>query len=391
MTLPRCGFTALFWLCACGDASPETDTGRDARADASTDASSEDATGDASDAARIDASGVDAQEVDAGPPLPPPGPRYVGRVDDSDPSAVRFGWPGTGVIVRFRGTAVRARLRDAGGFLTVVVDGEVAPRLALSGGTQTYALASGLTDGEHTVELYKRTEGFVGTCVLEAIEVDGELLGVPVPARSMEVVGDSITCGYGNEGADATCPFTADTENHYLTYAAIAARDVDAELSTIAWSGKGVVANYGDDTFEPMPTLYDRLIPTQAGDYSFERHADVVLINLGTNDFSTDGDPSAEEFTSAYVTFLAHIRERHPSALILGTIAPLLGGDDYARGFSYVEAAVATRVAAGDTLVRAVDLRVPSMGFGCDYHPSIATHQAMGELLSEVLSSELGW
>lgn len=57
------------------------------------------------------------------------------------------------------------------------------------------------------------------------------------PARRIEVIGDSITCGYGVDGADQYCPFSAATENHYRTYAAIAARDLGADLATLAWSG----------------------------------------------------------------------------------------------------------------------------------------------------------
>jgi hypothetical protein len=28
---------------------------------------------------------------------------------------------------------------------------------------------------------------------------------------------------------------------------------------------------------------------------------------------------------------------------------------------------------------------------GCDYHPNVATHQAVAEVLTEVLHDELGW
>jgi hypothetical protein len=81
--------------------------------------------------------------------------------------------------------------------------------------------------------------------------------------RRIEIVGDSITCGYGNEGTDP-CNFSAETENHYLTYGALAARMFGAELSTVAWSGKGVVNNFDNDVFEPLPQIYDRLLATEA-------------------------------------------------------------------------------------------------------------------------------
>jgi lysophospholipase L1-like esterase len=372
----RWWFLPFVWFSACGD-----------------DAAS------LSDAARVDAGGLpdgalprDSGDVtrDAGPPAAP-GPRWIGRVDDSDPDRVRLGWSGAGVIVRFDGTAARVRLNDSAQFFTVVVDGEVQPRLELSGGEQTYDLATGLAAGEHTVELYRRTEGFFGVTEVSMIEVDGELLSVPDPGRSIEIVGDSITCGYGNEGPNKSCGFSADTENHYETYGAIAARAVGAELSTVAWSGKGVVANYGDDRVEPMPELYDRTLASEAGDYDFPRSADVVIINLGTNDFSTDGDPTEAEFVDAYTEFLMHIRSRHPDALILCTVAPLLGGDDGDRATSYIESAIANRTGAGDARVMWIDLRTDAIGWGCDYHPSVATHRAMADLLVPILRTQLGW
>ena len=61
---------------------------------------------------------------------------------------------------------------------------------------------------------------------------DGALMDPPAGAgRLIEVIGDSITCGYGNLGtlADADC-FT--TESHWDTYGAVAARALGAEVST---------------------------------------------------------------------------------------------------------------------------------------------------------------
>ncbi|MCZ7682944.1 MAG: GDSL-type esterase/lipase family protein [Sandaracinaceae bacterium] len=328
---------------------------------------------------------------DAGSP-PPAEPRYVGRYA-LDAEAVRFSWPGSGLIVRFRGTALRVTMNDAAGFFTVVIDGEVQPTLALSGGVQTYTVAGGLADAEHTVELYRRTEGFFGATVVTRVEVDGEMLPVPVPARSIEVVGDSISAGYGVDGADQYCSFSAGTENHYLTYGAVAARALGAELSTVAWSGKGVVHNYGDDRVEPMPALYGRAIAAEDGSTGTIRPVDAVVVNLGTNDFSTDGDPSADEFTPAYVSLLAAVRAQHPDAEILCTVAPLLAGDDGTRARTYIEAAIAERQAAGDDRVSWVDLGTAAIveDWGCDWHPGDLTQAAMGARLVAALETELGW
>jgi len=55
--------------------------------------------------------------------------------------------------------------------------------------------------------------------------------------------GDSITAGYGLDGANASCSVSQDNSNHYLTYGAVAARALSAELHAIAWSGIGMYRN----------------------------------------------------------------------------------------------------------------------------------------------------
>lgn len=295
-------------------------------------------------------------------------------------------------MVRFRGTGLAVTLDDPARYYSVVVDGQVGPRLATSSGEQEYVLAAGLPDAEHLVELYRRTEGSYGSTRFISVRIDGELLPPPVVSRRIEVLGDSITCGYGNEGPDQYCNFSAETENHYLTYAALAARALGAELSTIAWSGKGVVYNYGTNVDEPLPELHRRALPRDpASLLDLRWQPDVVLINLGTNDFSTGGDPPQALFVSAYTGLLEALRADYPGALILSTVAPKLFGDDQVRAETYIQAAVADRVGQGDARVKQVDISTASTGFGCDGHPSLATHRAMSERLVSVLKQELGW
>jgi lysophospholipase L1-like esterase len=322
-----------------------------------------------------------------------PAVHYVGRVDTSDASAARFAWSGSGVTARFDGTSVAVEL-DGGQEYTVVLDGEVRPKLVAMTGMN--AIATGLAAGEHVIELYRRTEAQQGESVFLGFDFGGgTLLPPPLPTRRLEFIGDSITCGYGIEGPDMNCGFTPQTENHYITYAALTARALNAELSTVAWSGKGVVCNYGDDTSSctnPLPTYYDRTLPNRDDSaWDFSRfQPDAVVVNLGTNDFSTTDDPTSEQFQTAYVMLLEHLREKYPNASILCTNGPMLSGTDLTTVRSYISAAVAT-LADPKIEVLEIPAQDGTDGYGCDWHPSAARHEKMAELVTGALESMLGW
>jgi lysophospholipase L1-like esterase len=318
---------------------------------------------------------------------------YVGRVDTSDPKAARFAWSGSGAVVRFTGTTVSVKL--AGGQeYTVVVDGSVKPKLTAMDGANL--LASGLSAGEHVVELYRRTEANLGESQLLGFDfADGQLLAPPAVTRRLEVIGDSITCGYGDEGADMSCGFTPQTENHYLSYAAIAARNLKAELSTVAWSGKGVVCNYGDDAtscMDPLPKYYDRTLPDRDDStWDFSRfQPDAVVINLGTNDFSTDSDPDQATFEAAYKQLLGRIRTAYPEAHILCTNGPMLNGADLDKLRMYLEHVVQD---LNDPKVTTFEITPQdgSDGYGCDWHPSLARHEKVAATVTAAVKAAVGW
>ena len=323
-----------------------------------------------------------------GDPSPETGVRYVGRFDDADPSAVRFSWSGSGFVVRFRGTGARATLRG-GRFFTVVVDGVVQPDpLAVSESDATYDLASDLPNAEHTIEVYRRTEGSLGPSVVGGVAVDGEPLAVPRPTRQMEIVGDSWSTGDGVDAPSESCDLS--TLNHYLTWGAVAARAVDAELSTVALSGKGVVRS-GDDRVDPLPVFYDRVIATEAGSTGTIRPVDAVFVSAGANDFIEGELPG--EFAVAYASLLEQIRVQHPDAVIACIWPKLPDAAETERVRAAIDAAIAARLAAGDARVTEADIELDELvDLACDDgHPGVETHALMAENTIAFLMAELGW
>jgi len=171
-------------------------------------------------------------------PVSPSDPRlrYEGRFDLRDATGPRCAWPASTVTLRVGGTGLNVRLGDSSNDeYQVVVDGKPSAVLVTKGGTHLYNVFRAPMSGLHTVTLVKRTEAFFGTTQFLGFQIarGGRLLPPP-PARRLEVIGDSISCGYGNEAKDQHERFTPATENAYLSYGAVAARTVGAESVCVA-------------------------------------------------------------------------------------------------------------------------------------------------------------
>lgn len=331
---------------------------------------------------------------------------YLGRYDFRTPGEAAFEWSGSGLDARFVGTAVAARLKSSGvtggtGYFEVVIDDDEAfpMQVTFDGGSASLLLATGLDAGTHQVELYRRTEASMGEQRFLGFTVTGgTLIASPPPfAKKIEFIGDSITAGYGDEGTSRACSFSYATENEYRTYAALTARALSAERHVIAWSGIGMYRAYHEATsVDQMPVLYERTLPTDPESrWDFTRWIpDVVVINLGTNDYwSSDpnNDPS-QPYTAAYLVFLEKLRGRYPQAEVLCAMGTM---SDDARWKAALQSIVARRNAAGDQRVHFLQFAMqrcdPPSNCGCDWHPNLATHQAMADTLVATIRALTGW
>ena len=319
----------------------------------------------------------------------------VGRFDTRDPTGPRLGWAGTEIRARFSGSDLEVELGDTGiSHYDVTVDGGPPRFLAVTGPRRTYDLASGLGPGTHEVVLTKRTETFAG--VTQLFGFLGDLIPTEAPSgRRIELIGDSITCGFGVLGPDATCDFSPDTQSEPMAWGALAAKQLGALRMVTAVSGMGVLRNFDGSTTDTMPERYDRSLaddPTSTWTHDvFE--PDVVVVNLGTNDFAGGkGDPGPD-FQLAYTKLLTDVRARHAGAWIVAATSPMLGLENGTKLRSYVEGAIAARVAAGDTKLSLLQIGTQSEldGYGCGYHPSITTHQKMAMLLVDHVKKQMAW
>jgi hypothetical protein len=390
------------------DASAVSDANRDApKVDAGpTDAALNDASivdANRPDVAVID-SGSDAS-VDAGVPEV----RYVGRFDESDPAGPRASWPAARAIVRFRGTALEAALKQEPGpspgsaYLDVLVDGNVqgAP-IEVTAITQTVSVASGLPLATHTIELVKRTEPLHGIVQFRGFSYPGGgslLPPSPAPLRRIEVIGNSAISGYGIEGAGPSCPGGApsSTFNARKSAASIVADRVGADLTLLGYNGKGYVQNFSASDTVTFPLLFPRTLPTDATSiWNFARAVPDAFVLIAAN---SDAEVSDTLLTSGYASFVATVRSKYPAAHIFLVVSSY-ASDDYPAGLmtrtrllASSNQVVTQRAAAGDTKVYAYGM-VPYLEpqlTGCYAHPGAALHVQMANELEPWIRTRLGW
>lgn len=315
---------------------------------------------------------------------------YVGRFDRRDPKVAVCQWSASEVRLGVEGTTLKLTMEEKGhDFWEVVVDGQSKPKLELTEGLDTYTIDLG-SNGSHEVRLVKRTEPFVGTTTIREFETPGgKLTQAKAKKRHLEFVGDSITCGFGNEGAIQTERFTPATENAYQTYASIAARAVDADVTLIAWSGRKM---WPDNT---MPEIYDRVLATEAEPrYDFKGpKPDAVVINLATNDFAKE-NPEEKGWTDAYEAFIRRVWNHYPKAHIYATLGSMMS-DTYPKDHqalstlrSYLSR-LEVRMHDPRLHLLEFDLQRMEDGIGAAWHPNLKTNAKMGARLAEALKRDI--
>lgn len=323
---------------------------------------------------------------------------YQGRVV-KEGGKVSLDWSNTIITVRFYGTSLEMDCHDSGTcYFNLWIDRDMSPVhdtvISTEGGGR-FTLASGLKKGEHSVTLQKRSEGENGCLTIDGFITDGNLLKASDPfIRHIEFIGDSYTCGYGTEGADRDQPFRASEENCNLAYASITGRYFDAGIRTISHSGRGIIRNYDDgDPGRTMVERYPNVLDEGHKDIKWDAAKDgfkpnIVVIYLGTNDFSCGKQPTIDSWCQAYSKLLHQVRKNYGDDVPILCVA---SKTDILMG-EYVRNAVER---SGVKNVHWTDIQADAHNdtgdLGSSYHPNYKGQRKVACCIIPYISTLTGW
>jgi len=436
-------------------------TGADASVDGAADAGA-----DASDASSCPPGLIDGALTTYTPD--DPHIQYAGRFDMTNPKEPRFAASSVYISANFEGSSVSVSFQDgpgSGNLFEVILDSYPPVLLTTVVGETTYPVVPSddagapinLPCGTHKVTFIKRTEASYGYTTFLGFTFDGPILAPDSPpTHKIEIIGDSITCGAGVEATSTDAPecsengmlnipgvpeagyqsgYGAGVENGYLAYGSVLGRLLDAEWVVTCQSGIGVYRNYYNLTTGTMPQIYDLLFPGDSQIMQTWNTAqyvpDLVVIGLGTNDFShassatdIDGRPALDvqnQFVPAFIQFINQLAAYYPGVTVVLVSSPILGNaypdpedmdltDDqnamceladlygFDGGCNGAEAGAFTPEggvvsdAGPAPNVRVLPAIVDKViGTGCGGHPNIQQQAAAAAQIAQVVQGVMGW
>ena len=351
--------------------------------------------------------------------------RFLGRVVPDNSGHALLSWPGAAVQASTHATQLSVNLslvasltNAQAGAVQIFIDGTPqATRTQLSP-TQTSYNIAGLDGNQHVVTIVKATEAADGDIEFGGFNGSLDANGPTAPTRSIEFIGDSVTVGFDIEGPAGNpnaCPgdnypYASDPNltNTSKNYAFLTAQGFQADWTMIAYSGRGVYRNR-DGTFNGTaePTVAGMWPWTNCNmpgtNWSFQKAPDLVVVNLGTNDFASSGSDTTTEtlpdetgFVNTYSAFLQAINSKYPNAPIVVTIGPMLSDNQTLGGkpqLTTAKAYIQEAVKASGLKNISFFAYTPNSGqWTCDYHPDEPEAQIMAQqLMAFIRANVSGW
>jgi hypothetical protein len=320
--------------------------------------------------------------------------RYIGRFDHTNPEQPRSWAPGTYIEVGFTGKFCEIELNDQvrygthHNYIEVVIDDRPPQRIRLKAEHNVLVIAHDLEPGKHKLVICKNTESAIGYIEFVGMSCES-VFPVAAKEKTIEFIGDSITCGNGCDDSQTTCGEGEwfDQHNAYLSYGPSIARALSADWQISAVSGIGLTRSCcGSEAV--MPQVYDCIDLCEDGEpwQCGTKIPDLVIITLGQN----DGLQDSTIFCSSYITFIQHLRERYATSTIICCASPMANEDLKPVMKKYVEAVAGKMNRLGDKNVFSFSY-TGMYRSGCTFHPTLVEHNAIAEELLPFVRVTMGW
>ncbi|MDD2791633.1 MAG: SGNH/GDSL hydrolase family protein [Sediminibacterium sp.] len=324
-----------------------------------------------------------------------PAIQLIGRADYTRPDQPRFWAPGVYINIRFMGTYCILDITDEvrwgmnHNYIEVKVDNDAPYRIRLNSSNNKIILSQNLKEGIHNVTVCKNTEADIGYLQLNGI-ICRKLLSPPQkPERRIEFIGNSITCGSGNDESVIACNTGEwyDQHNAYMAYGPLTARTLNAQWQLSSVSGIGLMYSCCNKE-KVMPQVFDKI--NMSGDsipWNFQHYQpDVVTVCLGQN----DGIQDSAVFCKNYIGFVERLRSYYPNARLILLSSPMADENLNKVLKKYL-------TAIHFALQHRKEQKLSTYFFskryhrGCGSHPNLAEHQEMAGELTAYIKKTMNW
>ncbi|WP_432221109.1 GDSL-type esterase/lipase family protein [Flavobacterium sp. TMP13] len=332
--------------------------------------------------------------------------QYWGRVEHLENGNVVLIGASSSITFEFSDENIEVFLQSGNGsehrnYVSFELDGVNLGRFVIQkDGVNTIPIKTTKKQAVHRLTIYKATEASSGAIVFSGTTAHLKKFKAQ-KKKKVEFIGDSITCGFGNDASLYPCGEGEwyDQHNAYMSYGPQLARDLDFDYVLSSVSGIGIYRNWNEEQENEavMSDVYENLHlnKDKSKPYNFDFQPDLVSICLGTNDLS-DGDGKKErrpfnedKFVNNYIEFIKTVYVHAPKSRIVLLNSPMISGDRNAilvRCLNRVAAAFANDK---KHLPIAVHLFTEMKPGGCGSHPTIADDTVMANQLTAVFKELL--
>lgn len=283
---------------------------------------------------------------------------------------------------------------DHHNYVVLELDGVYLGRTVIKkGGVKNIPIKTTTNLPVHRLTIYKATEAANGSVLFSGTNAHLKKFEIS-KKKKVEFIGDSITCGMGNDNSLFPCGKGEWYDNHngYMAYGPQLARTIGVDYVLSSVSGIGMYRNWNDEHQKEatMPDVYENLYLNKnySKSYNFAFQPDLVSICLGTNDLS-DGDGTKErlpfdedKFVNNYINFIKMVYLHAPETRIVLLTSPMVSGeknDILVRCLKRVIAAYANDKEHEPIALFEFQPMTPS---GCGFHPDIVDDAFMATQLT---------